>query len=92
MDTNGDVEATFDWDELPKEIVGSALGTLLHLINSGTLSEVCMEAVGNTCTTKDDMFLNTYIMAQWHSLNKEGSKDETVVKPQEVFQIGRADG
>jgi hypothetical protein len=86
IDAHGQVTIQVQWNSMTTP-VAHALGTLFHFINEGNLRDQC-EMVLNETAVKDPK-ARPFIKEVASAWKKAHSRDEPVVKPSEVFQMGR---
>jgi hypothetical protein len=91
---NGEAFIDINWsDDFDETLVPQALGWLLFQINSGNLHESCTQALNVTCKEKDKPMINAGAITHWHVLDEQNEveEDDTIVDPEQVFDMGRAD-
>ena len=84
----GNVGVKMGWSA-SSEKLPEALGTLLYLLNNGDLNAYCIQSLTNAI--KEDASQIEFVescLATWNNKIKS-TAEEQIVKPSEVFQMGR---
>ena len=92
MNTEGTIECDILWPKnLPSEVVGPAVASLLNQINNGELSDLCIQTITSSCDSIEDAMVNSAIISHLHLMNEDTGANASV-DPERVLDINRIDG
>lgn len=91
MDMEGQVRIDMDWpDDIPTEILGPAMASLLLRVNKGLLEGSCLQLLSEQMGTPEDNIRLSSIIAAYEMLAERMRNNETI-DPTKVFRIDRSD-